>query len=75
MAGYGPSPTPAGYLLVAGIYFERASRALARNCSKAAGDLGFAVPCPALIPTSYPGSAGMTCPSFGEPFSFLVARP
>jgi len=67
IAGYRPAPTPSGYLLVGDIYLEPAGQALARACAKAARELGFAVPCPTFVPTSWPGTAGLTCPSSGDP--------
>src|SRR5207302_9300014 len=65
LAGYQPATTPAGYLLAGGVYFERAGPAVATQCTKAAQELQTAVPCPTLVPTSWPGSRGLTCPPYG----------
>jgi hypothetical protein len=39
------------------VYLAPTDRALGSRCQLAAGRLGFAVPCPGLLPTSAPGTA------------------
>ena len=46
-AGYRRPPTPAGSVLVEGIYLERVRT---DDCARAARAAGFAVPCPARLP-------------------------
>jgi hypothetical protein len=54
-AGYAPAPLPAGALEVGGIYLTPTSRGFRAHCQQVADRLGFAVPCPGLLPTSPPG--------------------
>ena len=54
-AGYAPAPLPAGALEVGGVYLTPTSRAFRAHCQQAADRVGFAVPCPGLLPTSPPG--------------------
>jgi hypothetical protein len=56
-AGYAPAPLPAGVLEVGGVYLTPPSRGFRASCQRAADRLGFAVPCPGLLPTSAPGRA------------------
>ena len=53
-AGYRPAAEPpqTEALEVAGVYLVRPEPALARFCRKSARLLGFAVPCPTLVPTT-----------------------
>jgi hypothetical protein len=54
-AGYPPAPLPAGALEVGGVYLTPTSRGFQTHCQKVADRVGFAVPCPKLLPTSPPG--------------------
>jgi hypothetical protein len=54
-AGYAPVPLPAGALEVGGVYLTPTSRGFRVDCQQAADRVGFAVPCPGLLPTSPPG--------------------
>jgi hypothetical protein len=56
-AGYRPAPLPADALLIGGVYLTPTDRAFGSRCQLAADRLGFAVPCPRLLPTSAPGTA------------------
>jgi hypothetical protein len=56
-AGYAPAPLPPGALEVGGVYLTPTSRAFRASCQRVADRLGFAVPCPGLLPTSAPGTA------------------
>jgi hypothetical protein len=56
-AGYRPAPLPAGVLVIGGVYLAPTGRAFGSRCKLAADRLGFAVPCPGLLPTSAPGTA------------------
>ena len=56
-AGYRPAPLPAGALVIGGVYLTRTDRAFRSGCQLAADRLGFAVPCPELLPTRPPGTA------------------
>jgi hypothetical protein len=69
-AGYPPAPPPAGALEVGGVYLAPVSPGFRASCRRAAGRLGFAVPCPGLLPTS---PAGTTPASLCQPAS--CARP
>ena len=53
-AGYPEAPLPAGAVEVGGVYLTPTSPALRARCRRAAGRLGFAVPCPGLLPNSAP---------------------
>jgi hypothetical protein len=55
-AGYPPAPLPAGALEIGGVYLTPTSRGLRASCQQAADRLGFAVPCPGLLPTAPPGA-------------------
>ena len=55
-AGYLPAPLPAGTDEVFGVYLVPTDRAFRSRCQLAADRLGFAVPCPGLLPTSAPGA-------------------
>src|SRR6266542_4446769 len=54
--GYAPAPLPAGALEIGGVYLARTSRGFRARCHQVADRLGFAVPCPGLLPTAAPGS-------------------
>src|SRR6266540_520657 len=54
-AGYRPAPLPAGTLEVGGVYLTPTSPSFRASCRQAADRLGFAVPCPGLLPTIPPG--------------------
>jgi hypothetical protein len=56
-AGYPSAPLPAGALVIGGVYLTPTDRAFRSRCQLAADRLGFAVPCPRLLPTSAPGTA------------------
>jgi hypothetical protein len=53
-AGYTPAPLPAGALEVGGVYLTPTSQGFRADCQQAADRVGFAVPCPGLLPTSPP---------------------
>jgi hypothetical protein len=55
-AGYAPAPLPAGALEIGGVYLTPTSRGFRTSCQQVADRLGFAVPCPGLLPTAPPGS-------------------
>jgi hypothetical protein len=55
-AGYPPAPPPAGTLAVGGVYLVPTGGRLQRRCRHAADRLGFAVPCPALLPAMSPNA-------------------
>jgi hypothetical protein len=54
-AGYRPAPLPAGALEVGGVYLTPTSPRFRAGCQQVADRLGFAVPCPGLLPTTPPG--------------------
>jgi hypothetical protein len=56
-AGYAPAPLPPGALEVGGVYLTPPSRRFQASCQPVADRLGFAVPCPGLLPTSVPDTA------------------
>jgi hypothetical protein len=56
-AGYAPARLPAGAVEVGGVYLTPPSRRFRASCQPVADRLGFAVPCPGLLPTSAPGTA------------------
>lgn len=56
-AGYLPAPLPAGTDELFGVYLVPTTSRLRRQCQRAADRLGFAVPCPRLLPTRSPRSA------------------
>ena len=53
-AGYPPAPPPAGTLEVGGVYLTPTGIWFEHRCQQAADRLGFAVPCPALLPATSP---------------------
>jgi hypothetical protein len=53
-AGYLPAPLPAGALEVGDVYLTPTSRGFRAHCQQAADRVGFALPCPGLLPTSPP---------------------
>ncbi|HEX6678814.1 MAG TPA: hypothetical protein VF486_27825 [Actinomycetes bacterium] len=55
-AGYAEAPLPDGAMEVGGVYLVPTGRAFRASCRQAAGRLGFAVPCPGLLPTAPPGA-------------------
>jgi hypothetical protein len=64
-AGYPQAPLPAGALELGGVYLVPVPEGVRRDCRRAAGRLGFAVPCPRLRPT----------PSLGAPLPAVCPRP
>jgi hypothetical protein len=56
-AGWAPASPPAGTLAVGGVYLTATGSQLRRRCQHAADGLGFAVPCPTLLPAMSPGAA------------------
>jgi hypothetical protein len=56
-AGYAPAALPAGALEVGGVYLTPPSREFRASCQRVADRVGFAVPCPGLLPSSAPGTA------------------
>jgi hypothetical protein len=73
-AGYPQAPLPAGALELGGVYLVRVPETVPGDCRRAAGRLGFAVPCPRLRPTPLLGSPPpAVCPRpCGDPgFGFL----
>ena len=67
-AGYPPADLPAGTLEVGGVYLVPPGGQLQRRCQHAADGLGFAVPCPALLPALSPGAVP---PAPCDPFRCL----
>lgn len=59
-AGDDQAPPPAGVLELGGVSLVPASSWLRRQCRPAADRLGFAVPCPTLLPVPSPGAAPPT---------------
>jgi hypothetical protein len=55
-AGYPPAAPPKGTLEVGGVYLVPTGQGLVRRCQQAADGLGFAVPCPGLLPARSPGA-------------------
>jgi hypothetical protein len=55
-AGYAPAPLPPGAVEVGGVYLSPTSRAFRAGCRQVADRLGFAVPCPGLLPSLPPGA-------------------
>ena len=54
-AGYPPAPPPPGTLEVGGVYLTPPTgRWFQQRCQQAADSLGFAVPCPTLLPATSP---------------------
>ena len=53
-AGYPPAPPPAGTLEVGGVYLTPPGVPFRRRCQQAADRVGFAVPCPVLLPAMSP---------------------
>jgi hypothetical protein len=56
-AGYAPAPLPAGVVEVGGVYLAPPSRAFRASCQRVADRVGFAVPCPGLLPSAARGPA------------------
>ena len=56
-AGYPPAPLPPGALDLGGEYLVPTSGQLHRQCRQAADRVGFAVPCPMLLPALPPDTA------------------
>ena len=54
--GYPPAPLPPGAVEVAGVYLAPTGPRFWQSCRQAANLLGFAAPCPALLPSSPPGA-------------------
>jgi hypothetical protein len=59
-AGYREGPLPPGTLELGGVYLAPVDPGLLGRCRQAARRLGFAVPCPRLLPTEQPGPPGVT---------------
>lgn len=59
-AGYREGPLPPGALELGGVYLAPVDAGLLGRCRQAASRLGFAVPCPGLLPTEQPGPPGVT---------------
>jgi hypothetical protein len=55
-AGYPPAPLPPGALDLGGEYLVPAPGQLHRQCRQAANRVGFAVPCPMLVPAPAPNT-------------------
>jgi hypothetical protein len=55
-AGYQPAPLPPGATEVAGVYLAPTGPRFRQSCRQAANLLGFAAPCPALLPSPPPGA-------------------
>jgi hypothetical protein len=55
-AGYAPAPLPPGALHLDGVYLVPSSPRLHRQCRQAAEQLGFALPCPMVLPAAAPGA-------------------
>jgi hypothetical protein len=55
-AGYRPAPLPPGAMEVAGVYLAPTGPRFWQSCRQAAHLLGFAAPCPALLPSPPPGA-------------------
>jgi hypothetical protein len=64
-AGYPEAPLPAGALELGGVYLVPVPETVRRDCRRAAGRLGQAVPCPLLRPA----------PSLGSPPPAVCPRP
>jgi hypothetical protein len=47
-----PAPPPAGTLEVGGVYLTPTGAPFRRRCQQAADRVGFAVPCPVLLPAT-----------------------
>jgi|GEM_PF-4264986 len=60
-AGYRPAPPPPGELEEGGIFLVPPPGALRAQCSAAAQELGFAVPCPGLLPQPAAGVEPPLC--------------
>ena len=56
-AGYPPAPLPTRVVELGEVYLTPTGRAFRTRCQRAADQLGFVVPCPALLPTAAPGTA------------------
>jgi hypothetical protein len=56
-AGYPTAPPPAGGAVIGGVYLVPTDRAFRARCRPAADRLGFAVPCPGLLPVPARGTA------------------
>jgi hypothetical protein len=76
-AGYSAAQGPYGTQVVDGVYLMPntdfdPNGSLASSCLRAARRLGFAVPCPTLLPNGRPGVDPPRC---GAPGAFLPTRP
>jgi hypothetical protein len=61
-AGYPVAPLPPGTSAIGDLYLAPVDKALGDRCQQAANRLGFAVPCPRLLPTeSSPPPGSFTC--------------
>jgi len=64
-AGLRSAPLPTGDALVEGIYLVPSHPTLERSCRVAARALGFAVPCPRLLPNPSFGTTPPECGTYG----------
>jgi hypothetical protein len=55
-AGHPQAPLPAGVVQVAGVYLLPTGQGWRTGCRRAADRVGFAVPCPGLLPGQAPGT-------------------
>jgi hypothetical protein len=60
-AGYPPAPLPPGMLEVGGVYLTPTIRAFRASCQRVADRLGFAIPCPGLLPKTRARSPRQPC--------------
>jgi len=70
-AGFRPAETPPGDLVVDGVYLVPTSVSLGATCARAAVRLGYAVPCPGMLPNPPPFGSRPHC---GEPLGFLFPQ-
>jgi hypothetical protein len=61
VSGYSPAPTPPGMQMAEGVYLAPTDEVLAGQCKQAEKQLGFAVPCPSLLPTPTLGTGPARC--------------
>src|SRR5439155_9439205 len=60
-AGFRPAETPPGDLVVDGVYLVPTSVSLGATCARAAVGLGYAVPCPGMLPNPPPFGSRPHC--------------
>jgi len=61
VSGYSLAPTPPGMQMAEGVYFAPIDEVLAGQCKQAGKQLGFAVPCPSLLPVPSLGTGPPRC--------------